>query len=49
MVPDKVTSLRASQFLHYDKQVQPCVPGSLDPTFMTPVLCEAETKAGSLL
>lgn len=47
MVPAKVTSLRASQFLQYDKQAQPCVSGSVDPTFMTPALCEAETKAGS--
>lgn len=49
MVPDKVTSLRASQSLRCDKPAQPCVSGSLDPTFMTPVLCEAETKAGWFL
>lgn len=49
MTPAKVTSLYASQFLPYDKQAQPCVSGSLDPTFMDPVLCETETKAGSLL
>lgn len=31
------------------KLTHPCVSGSLDLTFRTSVLCEVETKAGSLL
>lgn len=50
--PTKVPSLYTPRFLYslqYDKQAQPCGSGSLDPAFMTSVLCEAETKANSLL